>query len=388
MTEDVRSHFPGLVDGEARFDGPAGTLVVDQVIEAMTGYLRSPATANLGGAFAASVATGEVVQRSRAAVARLLGADAGGIVFGANMTTLTFAFVRALARGWAEDDEIVCTELDHDANVTPWRMAATDRGARVVMAPLDRETGRLPVEAVTACLTDRTRWVAVSGASNLLGTIPDITGITAAAHAAGARVFVDAVHLAPHRSIDISAIGCDALVTSPYKWYGPHSGVLALDPELLAMVEPYKVRPAPDLGPGRLETGTPSFEAIAGIGAAADYLLDVGLESIAAAERGVFAALLDGLLALDRVTVHGPRDLVDRTPTVLFSVDGVAPKDAAAELARARVAVWPGHSYAVEATTALGLVDQGVGVRAGVVHYVSLDDVNQLLSALEALTTR
>jgi selenocysteine lyase/cysteine desulfurase len=256
-------------------------------------------------------------------------------------------------------------------------MAAADRGAEVVFADVDAATGRLPVEAVTARLGESTRWVAVTGASNLLGTIPDVAAITAAAHAAGARVFVDAVHLAPHRRIDVAAIGCDALVTSPYKWYGPHAGVLVLDPALLAALMPSTVRPAADAGPGRLETGTPSFEAIAAIDAAARFLLE-SFEDIAAHERAVFQVLLEGLHTNERVTVHGPQDLTDRTPTVLFSVAGIASTEVAEHLARHDVAVWPGHSYAVEAAKAMQLD----GVRAGVVAYVDEQDVDRLLDAL------
>ena len=372
-----RSRFPGLDRHVARFDGPAGTLMVDTAISAMAEHLGNGESANLGGAFEASRRTTALVDRARHTVGDLLGADPDGVVFGANMTTLTFAFTRTVARTMGPGDEIVCTTLDHDANVTPWVMAAEDRGARVVFAEVDPATGRLPVEAVTSKLSDRTRWVAVSGASNLLGTIPDVAAITAAAHAAGARVFVDAVHLAPHRRIDVRAIGCDALVTSPYKWYGPHAGVLALDPTLLAELTPYKVRPASDTGPGRFETGTPSFEAIAAIDAAARFLLD-DFDAIAAGERQVFATLLEGLHADERVTVHGPQDLTDRTPTVLFSVDGVASTDVAEHLAKHDVAVWPGHSYAVEVARAMGLD----GVRAGVVAYVDEADVAQLLKNL------
>jgi cysteine desulfurase family protein (TIGR01976 family) len=378
---DLRARFPGVRRGEARFDGPAGTLMVDTAIEAMRVHLASGDSANLGGAFTASARTGELVDRARATVAELLGATPEGIVFGANMTTLTFAFTRTVARDLGPGDEIVCTTLDHDANVTPWVMAAADRGATVVFADVDARTGRLPTQAVVDRLSERTRWVAVSGASNLLGTIPDVTTITTAAHAAGARVFVDAVHLAPHRRVDVRAIGCDVLATSPYKWYGPHAGVLAVEPGLLATLTPYKVRPAGDDGPRRLETGTPAFEAIAATEAAARFLLDTGTDALAAAEAGVFADLLEGLQANERVTVHGPQDLTERTPTVLFNVDGVASDDVATHLARHRVAVWPGHSYAVEAARAMDLD----GVRAGVVAYVDEDDVAQLLDALAAL---
>jgi len=385
--EPVSARFSGLSGGWARFDGPGGTLMVDAAIEAMRSYSASPAVANVGGAFGPSVETADLVERCRATVAELLGATTGGVVFGSNMTTLTFAFTRALARSFQPGDEIVCTQLDHDANVTPWVMAAEDRGARVVMAPIDRTSGRLPVSAVTDCLTERTRWVAVTGASNLIGTMPDITAIVAAAHDAGARVFVDAVHLAPHRRIDMRALGCDALVTSPYKWYGPHAGVLALDPDLVETVQPYKVRPAPAAGPRRFETGTPSFEAIAGIEAAARYLLAGDIDRTGAAEGEVFAPLLDGLGSMSHVTVHGPADLADRAPTTLFSVAGMTADAVAAALASRQIAVWTGDCYAVETAGALGLGDpgNGVGVRAGVVRYTSADDVQRLLLAVDGL---
>ncbi|HUP85577.1 MAG TPA: cysteine desulfurase-like protein [Acidimicrobiales bacterium] len=379
---DLRRRFPGVRAGVARFDGPAGTLMVDTAIEATRDHLASGDSANLGGPFVASVRTGELVDRARTTVATLLGADPAGVVFGANMTTLTFAFTRAIARDLGPGDEIVCTTLDHDANVTPWVMAAKDRGATIVFAGVDAATGRLPTEAVTDKLSTRTRWVAVTGASNLLGTIPDVTAITTAAHDAGARVFVDAVHLTPHRRVDVSVIGCDVLATSPYKWYGPHAGILAIDPQLLATLTPYKVRPAGDDGPRRLETGTPSFEAIAGIDAAAQFLLDTGMDAIGAAESAIFTTLLDGLQALPRVRIHGPADGTDRTPTVLFSLDGISSTDVAGHLAQQSVAVWAGHSYAVEVAEAMHLD----GVRAGVVAYVNEEDVFQLLTALTALS--
>jgi cysteine desulfurase family protein (TIGR01976 family) len=386
-TDAFREHFPGLATGWARFDGPGGTLMVDAAVEAMRAYSSSTAVANVGGPFGPSVETGEMVERCRLVLAELLGAPAAGIVFGPNMTTLTFAFTRAMARDFGPSDEIVCTQLDHDANVTPWVLAAEDRGARVVMAPIDPSTGRLPVEAVEQCLTDRTRWVAVTGASNLIGTIPDLPAIVRVAHDAGARVFVDAVHLTPHRRVDMGALGCDALITSPYKWYGPHAGVLALAPDLVDTVAPYKVRPAPASGPRRFETGTPSFEAIAGIEAAARFLLAEDMDRTAAVEHDVFAVLLDGLHSMRHVTVHPPSDLTDRAPTVLFGVAGLHADEVAVALARQQVAVWSGDCYAVEVAHALALADadNGVGVRGGVVRYCSPDDVQQLLRAVDGL---
>ena len=238
------------------------------------------------------------------------------------MTTMTLAFTRALARDWAPGDRIVCTQLDHDADVTSWRLAAEDRGAEVVVAPMDARTGRLPTESVLELLDERVRWVAVAGASNLLGSMPDLPAIARAAHAAGARLFVDAVALAVHRSIDVTAIGCDALVTSAYKWYGPHAAAMYVEPGLLGSMRPYKLTASGDEAPSRLETGMPNYEALAGVTAAARYLLDEGMDRIAADERAVFAPLLDGLLGIPGVTVWGPHDLADRAPTVAFTIDG------------------------------------------------------------------
>ena len=299
-----------------------------------------------------------MVDRTRASVAQLLGADPGGIVFGANMTTLNFALTRSIARTLGPDDEIVGTRLDHDANVTPWRLAARDSGAAFTFAPFDPATGRLPVESVVERLGPRTRWLAITGASNALGTIPDLPPIVEAAHAAGAKVLVDAVHLAPHRPIDIAEIGCDALVTSSYKWYGPHAGILWLSPELRAGLEPYKVRPASDTPPESWETGTPSFEAIAGIGAAADFLLEQGMERRRDGRVG-------GLRPVARPASRpspgsastAPRAPTGRTPTAAFTVDGLHPDQVAAALASEQIAVWSGDYYAVEVMASLGLAD-------------------------------
>ena len=234
-------------------------------------------------------------------------------------------------------------------------------------------------------IDERTAWVAVTGASNLLGTVPDLAPVVAAAKHAGAKVFVDAVHLAPHRRIEVTELGCDVLVVSPYKWYGPHAGVLCARPGLLDELPVAKVRPAGDAAPQRFETGTANFEAIAGVEAAARFLLHQGLDRIAEEEAAVFAPLLDGLLAMPKVTVWGPHGLGWRTPTVAFTVDGMDPGDVATALAAQRIAVWAGHSYAVEAVGQLGLAGCGGVVRAGVVRYVSDDDVSRLLRAVEAL---
>jgi cysteine desulfurase family protein (TIGR01976 family) len=381
----LRSRFPGLRDGWARFDGPAGTQMVDAAIAAMADWAASGHNANSGGAFAAAAETDALLERTRQTVATFLGTTADRVCFGANMTTLTLAFTRAVAQTLRPRDRVVGTRLDHDANVTPWRLACEMSGAEHVLAPFDPATGVLDPAAVTDLIDDRTRWVAVTGASNLLGTIPDLGPIIGAAHAAGARVFVDAVHLAPHRRIDIATLSCDVLVTSPYKWYGPHAGVLVLDPQLLDELPVAKVRPAPDHGPRRWETGTPNFEAIAAIDAAAQFLLAEGMDRIAASEAAVFSPLLHGLAALPGVQVWGPPTAEERTPTVAFTVAGRHPDEVATALAADRIATWAGHSYALEAVGQLDLAERGGVVRAGVVAYIEPAEVNRLLDAVEKL---
>jgi cysteine desulfurase family protein (TIGR01976 family) len=379
----VRDRFPGANDGWARFDGPAGTQMLDTAIEAQRGYLSGGDSANGGGVFAASEATAQLARGARTSVGRLLGADPGGVIFGPNMTTLMFALTRAIARDLGPGDHLVGTRLDHDANVTPWQLAADDTGATLDLVPFDTASGRLDVERVSAAIGDNTRWVAISGASNALGTVPDVAAVVRGAHERGARVLVDGVHLVPHRPVDVAALGCDAFVTSAYKWYGPHAGILWLAPDLRTGLRPYKVRPAPDGAPERWETGTPSYEAMAATQAAAEFLTDLGVSSLAEQEMAVFDRLLDALLAFDHVTMHGPTDLADRTPTVCFTVDGHHPDKVAAELAAERVAVWSGTYYAVEVMSSLGLTDGAV--RAGVSAYTSDDDVDRLVDAIRRL---
>jgi len=379
----MRERFPGIGDEWARFDGPAGTQMVESAIDAMADFMRSGDNANSGGHFAASSACTGLQADARRCVGTLLGADPDGIVFGANMTTLNFALTRALARDWSSGDEIVGTRLDHDANVTPWRLAAADRRAVVRLAEFDVATGRLDPAAVTELIGPRTQWVAITGASNALGTIPDLGPVIDAAHAAGARVLVDGVHLVPHVRVDVTALGCDAFLTSPYKWYGPHAGVLWLAPDLRDALTPYKVRPAPDTAPGRWETGTPAYEEIVGIRAAAAFLLEVGVDQIGRREAALFRPLLDELLDMDHVTVHGPRDHDARTPTVCFSVAGHSPDDVAAYLAVRGVAVWSGNYYAVETMDALDLGDGAI--RAGISCYTTEHGVARLLDGLREL---
>jgi cysteine desulfurase family protein (TIGR01976 family) len=378
-----RDRFPGLRGGWARLDGPAGTQMVDVAIEAMDEWMRSGRNANHGGLFAAARHTDELVETARTSVGALLGGDPRGVAFGPSMTDLTMRFTGAAGRAVAPGDEIVCTRLDHDANVRPWLIAAERAGATVRFADPEPETLELPAAAVEAVLSDRTRWVAVTAASNAVGTVPDLRGIVAAAHAAGARVYVDAVHAAPHRRLDVEALGCDALACSAYKWFGPHVGILWGRPELLAELTPDKLRPSPDTVPERWELGTLPFEALAGVAAAADYVLSADWDAVRAHEEALLAAALDGLGAMAHVTLHGAAR--DRAPTLMFSVAGRRPDEVAAALAEREIAVWHGNYYAWELERHLGLEPDGA-VRAGFLHYNDEADAERLLAAVADLS--
>ena len=381
----VRHRFPGAQGDWARFDGPAGTQMVDVAIRAASDWSASGNNANTHGEFAAAHATDALLERARTVVGQLLDADPNGICFGANMTTMTFAFTRAVARTLKPGDRVVGTRLDHDANVSPWRIACEESGAEHVLAPFSVPEGRLDMAALASLITPNTKWVAVTGASNLIGTMPDLRTVVALARHVGARVFVDAVHLVPHMPVSVREIGCDVLATSPYKWYGPHAGVLCIEPNLLNSLPVAKVRPADDIGPRRFETGTPNLENIAATEAAARDLLEAGMGSVAAYERDVFTPLLHGLLDMRHVQVWGPPTLEARTPTVSFTVHGHHSTHVAQVLAANKIAVWSGHSYAVELVSHLGLLESGGVVRAGVVRYVTSDDVQRLLGVVRSL---
>ncbi len=304
-TRSLRHRFPGIDDDWARFDGPAGTQMVDTAIEAVSAWMASGSTAAAGGWFAAAQDCSDLIDRARTTVGELLGGDPAGVAFGPNSTSNLFALSRAVGRMLRPGDRIVGTALDHDSNITPWRLAAEAAGAEHVLAPFSVDTCNLVADDVIALIDERTRWVTLPGASNLLGSIPDLAPIVEAAHDVGARVFVDAVHLAAHRRIDIAALGCDALVTSPYKWYGPHSGVAWIEPGLLAELPVFKVRPSTDIGPSRFETGMPNFEAIAGVEAAARFLVEEGMDRLAAAEADLFDPMLEALRPIPGVRVYG-----------------------------------------------------------------------------------
>ena len=380
----TRDRFPGLSDGWARLDGAAGTLMVDSAIDAMTDFMRSPTASNLGGAFTASRACDELVEGARTTVGRLLGVGDGEVVFGPNSTTLVLAFTRALGRHLGPGDRIVCTQLDHDSNVSTWMTMAEDVGAEVVLWPLD-ETGHLDVAHLEELLAPGdVRWVAVTGASNLTGAVPPIVEIAAASHAAGARVHLDAVARVPHLRTHRDELGVDSLMTSAYKWFGPHVGMLALSDELLASVEPYRVRPADYPGARRFETGTPSFETIAGMAAAADFLFEEPEPT--GHEQALIDRLEHGLAARPDVTRYAPDPADERAPTTIFNVGEHHPDAVAAHLAERQVAVWSGDCYARELIAALGLTERGGAVRASIVRYNDADDVDRLLDAVTELT--
>jgi cysteine desulfurase family protein (TIGR01976 family) len=377
-----RDRFPGLQSGWARLDGPAGTQMVDRAIDAMTAFMRSGDNANHGGRFAAAHATDACVEAARDAVARLLGAEPAGVVFGPSMTALTMRVSAAVGRTLGPGDEVVVTRLDHDANVRPWVIAAERAGATVRWAEPDRDTLALPADAVEALLSDRTRWVAVTAASNACGTVPELDRIVAAVHAAGARISIDAVAAAPHRPLSLAALGADTLACSAYKWYGPHIGILCASPALLEELRPDKLAPSPEEAPDRFELGTLPFESLAGVTAAAEYVLEVGFDAIRAHEEALMAIATAGLAEIEGVTVYG--DPPDRVPTLMFNVAGHTSAEVADALAAREVAVWDGNYYAHELERFLGLDPHGA-VRAGFVHYNDEDDARRLVEAVRAV---
>ncbi|MDP9405443.1 MAG: cysteine desulfurase-like protein, partial [Actinomycetota bacterium] len=388
----VRARFPALTqtvpDGAGgavpvvHADAPGGTQVTAGVIEAMAVYLRT-ANANSHGCFPASTATDALVEEVRRKVAAFVGGHPAGIVFGPNMTTLTWHFSHALDARVAPGDELVCTRLDHDANVSPWLALAGRTGATVRWVSLDPETGRLDMD--TLDVSARTRLVAFPAASNALGTVVDSAPFVAAARSVGALTFCDAVHAAPHVPLDRAAAGIDVLACSPYKFFGPHAGLLSADPDLLAELRPDKVRPAPAAGPDRWQTGTAAFEAIAGVGAALDHIAEFGMDAVVAHERTLTRRYLDGVAQLGHVTVHGPADEHARTPTFALTVRGHTPDQVARTLAARGVNVWAGDYYAVEPMRALDLADRGGAVRVGFVHYHRPADVDRVLTLLADL---
>jgi cysteine desulfurase family protein (TIGR01976 family) len=375
-----RERFPGLRDGWVRLDGPAGTQALDDAIEAAVAWWRSGDPANAHGPFPQAAATDALVWSTRQACAELLGGQPEGIAFGGSMTSMTMRFAAAVGRTLGPGDEVVVTRLDHDGNVRPWMVAAERAGATVHFAEPDRDTLALEPAHVAAVLSERTRWVAFTATSNVTGTAPDVAAICRLARDAGARTYVDAVAATPHRRIDRRGWGADAVVCSAYKWYGPHVGVLSADPALLAGLHPDKLVPSPDTVPERWELGTLPFEQLAGVRAAARFMLDRVIPHGWVEEQALGDKLDAGLRAIDGVAVLGERRPGD-APTRWFTVAGVEPEDTARRLAEHRVAVWSGTNYAWEIAHWLGLGDAGA-VRAGLVHYNDATDVDRLLDAL------
>jgi cysteine desulfurase family protein (TIGR01976 family) len=379
--EAVRARFTALQQPLAFFDGPGGTQVPDSVIDAIADYLRS-SNANTDGPFDTSRRTDALLTKARLTAADFLNATADEVAFGANMTTLNFALTRAASRDWREGDEIVCTMLDHDGNVSPWLELAHDRGFVVKFAEVDDEC-RLDLDHLRSLLSDRTRVVAFPWAANSVGTVTPVAEVAALAHDVGALAWVDAVHYGPHGPIDVQAVDADVLVCSPYKFYGPHLGLAFGKRELLEAWRPYKVRPADPFPVGhRYETGTLAHELIAGFVAAAEYLQDdVGWDFVLEHERTLGQQFLDGLP--DAWHLHGIPGIDGRVPTFAITHESVAPEEAATRLGEQGFAVWHGNYYAVEIMKRLALDDGAI--RVGIVHYNTADEVGRLLAALADL---
>jgi cysteine desulfurase family protein (TIGR01976 family) len=379
--EAVRARFSALRQPLAFFDGPGGTQVPDEVIDAVSRYYRE-ANANVSGPYETSRRTEALVDQARLTAARFLGSSPDETIFGANMTTLAFALTRTAGREWNEGDEILVTKLDHDANVSPWLELAHDRGLEVRFVDIHDDT-TLDLEDLERQLGDRTRVVAFPVASNAVGTLTDVHRIVQLAHDAGALAWADAVHYGPHGPIDVADWGVDVLICSPYKFFGPHLGVAFGRAELLERWRPYKVRPAANVPLGhRFETGTLPHELLAGFVAAVDYLDSVGWDAIRTHERALGERFLAGLP--ERATLYGLPTMEGRVATFAFNVEGVGTRDAATRLGDAGFAVWQGNYYAVEVMKRLGLEDAGA-VRAGVVHYNTADEVDALLAEMDRL---
>jgi cysteine desulfurase family protein (TIGR01976 family) len=393
----VRSHFPALERKHrghpvAYFDGPGGTQVPREVVHAMEDYLYHH-NANTHWPYPTSEETDALLADARSAMADFLGASPSEIVFGANMTSLTFHLARGLGRAWGPGDKVVITELDHHANVAPWRALERDRGITVLSVPMVPGTGQLDWAGLENLLATRPRLLAVGAASNALGTITDITRAVSLAHAAGALAFVDAVHYAPHELIDVSRMGCDFLACSAYKFYGPHVGILYGRKDALQSVEVAKLAPAPDSAPERLETGTLNHEGIVGASAAVDFLASIGsgrtrrdrLSNTFAALHARGLTLLrrmwDGLSSIQGVTLYGPAPGSPRTPTVAFTVDGKSAETVARRLGERGVFVSSGDFYASTVVERLGLKD-GL-VRAGCACYTTEEEVDRLIEGVK-----
>lgn len=411
--EQIRNQFPALSRPTVFLDNPGGTQIARQSLEMIQGYLVE-CNANHGGAFPTSAESDRRVEEARLAMADFLNAaDPNEIVFGANMTTLTFHISRSLARELKEGDTLVVTRLDHDANISPWLQVAEDRGCRVRWVDFDPESGMLNLNDFQAALEEHPRLVAVGYASNALGTINPLRKLIRMAHEAGALVYVDAVQYAPHGTIDVQDLGCDFLVCSAYKFFGPHLGILYGRYDLLERLRAYRVRPAPAFPPGKFETGTGNFEGISGLLGALNYLEWVGttfgdehaelfvgdysgrrliykqaMSAIRAYEFELSRALLETLQSIPAVRLYGPADpnhLELRVPTFSFTLQGHSPRQVAEYLADHAINIWDGNFYALAVTERLGLEEAGGLIRVGAVHYNTPAEIERFKEALQKL---
>ncbi len=391
----IRKQFPALAEGAAHFDGPGGTQVPQVVADAVADTLTS-AVSNRGEVTASERRADDIVRAARAAMGDLLGVDPRGVVFGRSMTQLTYDFSRTLAKTWTPGDEVVVTTLDHDANIRPWVQAATAVGATVRWAEFNPGTAELSADAVAAVVSERTRLVAVSAASNLIGTKPPVREIADVAHAAGALLYVDGVHYTAHCFVDVPELGADFFACSPYKFCGPHLGALAARPQLLETVTPDKLLPSTDEVPDRFEFGTLPYELLAGTTAAVDFLaglapgegtrrdrLHTSMTAVEAHEDSLRRRMEDRLAQLDGVVIYSRA--AHRTPTLLLTVDGHSPDDVYAHLATLGVNAPASSFYAIEPSRALGLGAAG-GVRLGLAPYTDDSDVDRVLAGIEELT--
>ncbi|MFA9490422.1 MAG: cysteine desulfurase-like protein [Anaerolineales bacterium] len=409
----IRGAFPSLKSSAVYMDNPGGTQVPTQVIDRMTEYLHRT-NANHGGAFDTSQKSDEVIDEARLAVAQFLNAPSPDeIVFGPNMTSLTFSVSRALARTLNPSDEIILTRLDHDANISPWLLVAEERGCKVHWVDFDVEDCTLRMDQLRDTLSERTKIVAVGYASNAVGTINPVAEIVELAHQVGAICYVDAVQYAPHGPIDVQELDADFLVVSAYKFFGPHVGALYGKRDILEDLQAYKVRPAPETAPGKFETGTQNFEGIAGTLGSLEYLSEIGtrmmeetsgtvssqefgrrtalnraMEAIQSYEMQLSRALIKTLSSIPGLRIWGIVDensIAQRVPTVSFTMEGYSPRQIATELNKADIYAWDGNYYALAVTDRLGLEGSGGMLRVGLVHYNTLEEIDRLGEALSTL---
>ena len=409
-TSWVRSQFPALNNRntphpEVFLDSPGGTQVPQRVIDAISDYLKN-SNSNMHGAFRTSRESDLIIEKAHSAVADLLGCSENEVIFGPNMTTLTYMLSRTLSRQFSPGDEIVVTRLDHDANFTPWK-ALSEQGLRIREVQFNTETGTLDLDDFYSKLSNHTKLVAFGYASNAIGTINNVRALTAAAHQVGAYVFIDAVHFAPHGLIDVREIDCDFLACSAYKFFGPHQGLLFGKAEILSELEAYKLRPVNNEIPWCFETGTQNHECMAGVTASIDYLAELGsrccessknnsrrynlvtaMQAIQTHERKLAQSLIGGMLQIKGLSFYGIRNesqFEQRTPTVACRLQGKTPGQTAKWLGDRGFYVWDGNFYAINVTEALGVEEDGGLVRIGLVHYNTEHEVERLLNVLDLL---